>query len=79
MRRVEAIEQAPVMIVTIVDPNVDTIHFFEDGAITTQNMPLPTYSLGLASCRIGIYDTAGEEVTKRVLGVPQKYGVPSLL
>jgi len=78
-RFAEAIEQAPAVIVTIVDPNVDTRHFVEDGAIATQNMALAAYSLGLGSCWIGVYNTAGEEAIKGILDVPQKCRVISLL
>lgn len=78
------VREAPVCIVTTVDPNEDPFHFIEAGAVATQNMALAAQSLGLGSCWIGTFKLKGErksseEKIKNVLEIPKTHRVISLL
>jgi len=80
----KGIEGAPAVIVTCVDPEKDSSHFVEDGAVATQNMALAAHSLGLASYWVGIYDRENmkgsvEEAVKEVLSIPKEYRVIAFL
>jgi nitroreductase len=71
----KSIEGASAIIVTCVNPEIDPLHFIEDGAVATQNMALAAHSLGLASYWLGIFDirnTKGsvEERVRDVLKIP---------
>ena len=78
------IEEAPVIIVVIVDPKVDPYHYIEDGAAITQNMALTAHSLGLSSFWVGVFDnleekSASETHIKKLLHIPESYRVISIL
>lgn len=78
------IEQASAIIVVVVDPEKDSLHYIEDGSVATQNMALAAHSIGLASYWIGIFDLKGrkksaEKYVKKVLRIPEKLRVIALL
>lgn len=76
----EFIPQAPVIIVTCVNPKKDQVHHAEDGAIATQNMALAAQSLGLGSCWIGVLNHGYiEDEIKKTLEVPDEFRIISLL
>lgn len=77
--RYENLARIPIIIVTCVDPNLDKMHYIEDGACATQNIALATHSLGLASYWIGVFNTYVEEEVKRILEIPKDYRVISLM
>jgi len=81
---VQGLKEAPICIAVVVNPEEDPSHFVEDGAVATQNMALATYSLGLHSCWIGLYDIKGhrnsaEAKAKEILEIPRTHRMISLL
>ena len=80
----ERIKHAQFMIAVVVDPEKDSYHFVEDGAVASQNMALAAHSLGLAAYWIGIYNRenkrkSAERQAKELLGVPKEYRMISIL
>ncbi len=80
----ERIKDAQYMIAVAVDPDKDSYHFVEDGAVASQNMALAAYSLGLGTYWIGIYDRdnkrkSAERDAKKLLNLPEDYRLISLL
>ena len=77
--RHRGIEEAPVVIVTCVDPSADPQHHVEDGSAATQNMTIAAYSLGLGSFWVGVLNTSAEEGIRKILNVPLSQRIVSLL
>lgn len=78
------IEEAPVIIVVVVNPTKDPHHYVEDAAAATQNMTLAVHSLGYASYWVGVFDRqnekgSAEQKIKELLKIPAAYRVISLL
>lgn len=76
------IRNADVVIVVAVDPEVDPLHYREDGAVAVQNMALAAHSLGLATYWIGVPEGgpgSAEAMVKEVLGLPDGFSVVALL
>lgn len=81
---VQSLKEAPVCIAVIVNTEEDQFHFIEGGAVATQNMALAAHSLGLNSSWIGVHDikeqkNAAEDKVKKILEIPKKHRVVSLL
>lgn len=70
------IADAPVIIVTLGDPNASPRWFRQDPMIAIEHMVLAATALGYGSCWIGGFD---EEEVKRFLGVPERLAVIALL
>lgn len=79
-----SIKDAPVCVVTCVDPKTDPFHFIEDGTAATQNMALAAHSLGLGTSWIGIFSLENERKSserklKDLLNVQKDWRVISIL
>ena len=77
-------EDAAVVIVVAVDPDQDSFHYVEDGAIAAQNMALAAHSLGYASYYLGIFESitgnlTAEEEIKNLLEIPERLRVIAVL
>ncbi|MFQ6081165.1 MAG: nitroreductase family protein [Candidatus Bathyarchaeia archaeon] len=70
------IADAPVIIVTLGDPNASPRWFRQDPMIAIEHMVLAATALGYGSCWIGGFD---EEKVKRILGVPERLAVIAML
>ena len=70
------IADAPVIIVTLGDPNASLRWFKQDPMIAIEHMVLAATALGYGSCWIGGFD---EEEVKRVLRVPERLAVIAML
>ncbi|WP_309493492.1 nitroreductase family protein [Candidatus Hecatella orcuttiae] len=76
----DQLPHVPVIIVVVVDPNKDKLHYVEDGAVATQNMALAAHSLGLGTYWIGVYNhTYIEDEIKKALEIPVDCRVISLM
>ncbi len=76
------IENADVVIVVAVDPEIDPLHYREDAAVATQNMALAAHSLGLGTYWIGVPEggpSSAEALTKELLGIPDEFSVVAIL
>lgn len=73
------LREAPVVIVVCVDCGLDPQHALESGAAATQNMALAAQSLGLGAGWIGIWGTKSEKPIHRLLDLPEKMKVVSLV
>ena len=72
-------KEAAVIVVVCVDGAVDSQHGLEAGAAATQNMALAACSLGLGAGWIGVWGTRAEKSIQRLLQLPEKTRVVSLL
>jgi nitroreductase len=77
-------QDAAVVIITVVDPEKDPYHYKEDGAIATYNMALAAHSLGYGSYYLGIFGDSdkkvkAEEEIKELLKVPEKLRIAAVL
>jgi len=70
------IADAPVIIVTLGDPNASLRWFKQDPMIAIEHMVLAATALGYGSCWIGGFD---EEEVKRVLRVPERLAVIAMV
>ena len=80
----KGIQDASVVIVVIVDPTKDPLHYIEAGSVASQNMVLAAHSLGLASFWLGILNYrqekhSAEEEVKKLLNIPKELRVLTLL
>lgn len=70
---------APVVIVVVVDPARDPLHYLEAGAAATQNMALMAHALGYATFWAGVANREVEREIRKVLGVPRGMRVVAVL
>jgi nitroreductase len=75
----KGVGEAPLTIVVCADPSLEPSHWIEAASIAHQNMALAAHSLGLGSSWIGIFNTESEGPIKKVLGIPNKVRVISLM
>jgi len=68
-----------VLVVVCVDTTVDGEHGLEAGVAATQNMALAACSHGLGAGWIGVWGTRAEKSIQRLLQLPEKTRVVSLL
>jgi len=78
------IKDAPICIAVCVNPEKDSFHFIEDGAIATQNMALSAQSLGLSTSWIGVFSLSNEKNSterklKDILEIPKGWRLISIL
>ncbi|NIQ38963.1 MAG: nitroreductase [Proteobacteria bacterium] len=71
--------EAPLTIVVCADPILEPSHWIEAASIAHQNMALAAHSLGLGSSWIGVLNSESEGSIKKVLGIPKKIRVISLM
>lgn len=57
----------------------DNNHLLEDGSAATQNILLAAKAYGIGSCWIAGYDRQYSEDVRKLLGVPEKYTLISLI
>ncbi len=72
-------KEAPVLVVVCVDTTVDGEHGLEAGVAATQNMALAACSQGLGAGWIGVWETRAEKSIQRLLQLPEKTRVVSVL
>ena len=75
---------APVMIAVAVDPEKDSAHFVEDGAVAAQNLCLAAHSLGLATSWAGVHGGGSrrgsvQDALKRLLSLPGGHRVIAVI
>jgi nitroreductase len=79
-----SIKDAPICIVTCVNPKEDPFHFIEDGTTATQNMALAAQSMGLGTSWIGVFSMSNEKDSterklKEILKIPKEWRLISIL
>ncbi len=77
-------EDVAAVIIVVVDPDQDSFHYVEDGAIAAQNMALAAHSLGYASYYLGMFESNNENMTaeeevKNLLQIPERMRVIAVL
>lgn len=80
----KGIQNASVVIVVVVDPTKDPLHYIEAGSVASQNIVLAAHSLGFASFWLGIFNYrqekhSAEEEVKKLLNIPKELRVLTLL
>ncbi len=68
-------KESPVVIVVLGDPSKNLRYHLADPHQAVQNMLLAAYSLGLATCWMGVRETDLEPQFREVLGVPENLRV----
>ena len=68
-------EQSPVVIVVLGDPEKHPRYHLADPHNAVQNMLLAAYDQGLGTCWMGVRDTDIEPKFKELLNIPDKYRV----
>ncbi|MHA3964248.1 MAG: nitroreductase family protein [Candidatus Thorarchaeota archaeon SMTZ1-45] len=68
-------KESPVVIVVLGDPEKHPRYHLADPHQAVQNMLLAAYSLGLATCWMGVRDTDLEPQFREALGIPEKLRV----
>ncbi len=75
----KGIVEAPVTVVICADPEEDSQHWMEAGWLAHQSMALAAHSLGLGCSWILIANTKSEGPVKKLLKIPKRLRVSSLM
>lgn len=68
-------DQSPVVIVVLGDPEKHPKYHLCDPHNAVQNMLLAAYSLGLSTCWMGVRDTSAESEFREILDIPENLRV----